>query len=217
VEFLTPLLGDVQRPFVALLGGAKVSDKLGVLENLIERVNALLIGGAMANTFVKAAGGDVGASKVEEDLLDDARAIADKARAKGVELVLPTDAVVADSLDAASGEVVPAGQVPPGRMALDIGPQTRQAFAEKLGQARTIFWNGPMGVFERDPFAEGTLAAARAVADSGALSVVGGGDSVSAVKKSGLADKISHISTGGGASLELVEGKTLPGLAALEE
>jgi phosphoglycerate kinase len=217
VEFLGKLLGDVDRPYVALLGGAKVSDKVKVLDNLIPRVNQLIIGGAMANTFIKAQGGELGASRVEEDSLDAARRIIDSARKRDVELVLPVDALVADSLDAPKGEVVPADRVPAGKMALDIGPETRALYAEKLKAARTIFWNGPMGVFENEPFAGGTLDAARAVAESSAVSVVGGGDSASAVKKSGYADRISHISTGGGASLEFVQGETLPGIAALEE
>jgi phosphoglycerate kinase len=216
VEFLGRLLGAVERPYVALLGGAKVSDKVAVLENLLARVNVICIGGAMANTFLKARGGDVGASKIEEESLDVARRILDGAAKRGVEVVLPVDAVAAKSLEESSGSVVPADHVPADLMALDIGPKTREAFTAKLRAAKTIFWNGPMGVFEKPPFAAGTMEVARAVATSGGLSVVGGGDSVSAVKKSGLADKISHISTGGGASLEFVEGKKLPGLAALE-
>ena len=216
VEFLGRLLGTVQRPYVALLGGAKVSDKIGVIENLMTRVDSLLIGGAMANTFIKAQGGDVGASLVEDDALSVARKILDKAAAKGVTLGLPVDARVADSLQASESAVVDADKVPAGQMALDIGPRTAQAYGEQLSAAGTIFWNGPMGVFENDAFAHGTLAAGQAIAASSALSVVGGGDSVAAVHKIGVADQISHISTGGGASLELVEGKTLPGLAALE-
>jgi phosphoglycerate kinase len=215
-EFLGKLLGDVARPYAALLGGAKVSDKVAVLESLVSLVNVLLVGGAMANTFIKAKGGDVGASLVEMDSLEVARRILDAAAKKGVELLLPVDALAAASPDESSPSVVPADRVPAGLKALDIGPRTRELFSKQLRAAKTIFWNGPMGVFEKKPFAEGTLEAARAIAASGALSVVGGGDSVSAVKKSGLADKISHISTGGGASLEFVEGKRLPGLAALE-
>lgn len=216
IEFLGKLLGDVERPYAALLGGAKVSDKVKVLENLIPRVNMLLIGGAMANTFIKARGGELGASKVEEDSLSAARSIMASAEKRDVKLVLPVDAVAAPSLDAAEGTVVPADKIPEGQMALDIGPQTRELFAGHLRAAKTIFWNGPMGVFEKKPFAQGTLEAARAVAESAAVSVVGGGDSVSAVKKSGFADRISHISTGGGASLEFVQGESLPGIAALE-
>ncbi len=217
LEFLGLLLGEVGRPYAALLGGAKVSDKIGVLENLIPRVDLLLIGGAMANTFIKARGGDVGASRVEDDSLEAARRIIALAEKKGAELLLPSDVVAAAGLDATSGEVVAARAVPAGLMALDIGPKSRERFADKLRGAKTIFWNGPMGVFEKQPFAAGTLAVAEAVAGSDAVSVVGGGDSVSAVKKSGFADSISHISTGGGASLEFVQGKLLPGLAALEE
>ena len=216
VEFIGRLLGDVDRPFLALLGGAKVSDKIGVMENLINRVDALLVGGAMANTFIKARGGEVGASRVEDDSLELARRIMDKAAAKNVDLLLPLDARVADSLDATEYQEVDADRVPADKMALDIGPRTSAIFGERLAAAETVFWNGPMGVFENDAFAQGTMAAAQSIADSGALSVVGGGDSVAAVKKSGLQDKISHISTGGGASLEFVEGKTLPGLAILE-
>jgi len=217
LEFLGRLLGEVDRPYAALLGGAKVSDKIGVLENLISRVDLLMIGGAMANTFLKAVGGSVGASKVEdEDGLAAARRIVDRARSKGIELLLPVDVVAAGEIDATVTTVVAASEVPADLMALDIGPKTRALYADKLAGAKTIFWNGPMGVFEKEPFAQGTLAVARAVAESGAISVVGGGDSVSAVMKSGYAGSISHISTGGGASMEFVEGKTLPGLAALE-
>jgi len=216
IEFLGKLLGEVARPYAALLGGAKVSDKIGVLQNLLSRVNVLLVGGAMANTFIKARGGDTGASRVESDSLDAANKVLKNAEAKGVELLLPVDALVAGALDATESSVAPADRIPAGQMALDIGPKTRALFAEKLRASRTIFWNGPMGVFEQQAFAGGTLEAARAVAESGALSVVGGGDSVSAVMKSGFADRISHISTGGGASLEFVEGKKLPGIAALE-
>jgi phosphoglycerate kinase len=216
VEFLGLLLSKVDRPYVALLGGAKVSDKVAVLENLLSRVDVLLIGGAMANTFLKARGADVGASKVEEASLETARRIMERAAKQGVELVLPVDVVVAASLEETKTQVVPADQVPGGLLSLDIGPRTCAAFGERLRGAKTIFWNGPMGVFEKEPFANGTLEAAQAVAASGAISVVGGGDSVSAVKKSGLSDKITHISTGGGASLEFVEGKALPGLKALE-
>jgi phosphoglycerate kinase len=216
VEALGRLLGDVARPFVALLGGAKVSDKIGVLENLLQRVDALIIGGAMANTFIKARGGSVGASLVEDDKFDIARRVLEKANSKGVDLLLPVDAVVAAGLDASEGSIQPADQIPDGMMALDVGPQTTAAYKDKLLGASTVFWNGPMGVFEKEPFAGGTMAMAEAVAASNAFSVVGGGDSVAAVNKSGLAGKISHISTGGGASLELVEGKTLPGIAALE-
>jgi len=216
IEFLGKLLGEVDRPYTALLGGAKVSDKIGVLENLLTRVNMLLIGGAMANTFIKANGGELGASKVEQESLEAARKIVQRAASKGVELLLPVDALTGSTLDAAEGALAPADKIPEDQMALDIGPKTQALYAEKLAASRTIFWNGPMGVFEKQPFAGGTLAMARAVANSSAISVVGGGDSVSAVKKSGFAGQISHISTGGGASLEFVEGKQLPGITALQ-
>jgi phosphoglycerate kinase len=216
VEFLGKLLGDVQKPYAALLGGAKVSDKIAVMENLTSRVNVLLIGGAMANTFLRAKGGELGASRIEEESLDTCRTILERAAKQKVDVLLPVDVVAAKGLDETATQIVPADRVPAGLMALDIGPKTRAAYGEKLRAARTIFWNGPMGVFEKKPFAEGTMAVAQAVASSGGLTVVGGGDSVSAVKKSGVSDKISHISTGGGASLELIEGKTLPGLTALE-
>jgi phosphoglycerate kinase len=216
VKFLGKLLGDVERPFVAIIGGAKVSDKLGVLENLLGKVNQLLIGGAMANTFLKAKGGRLGRSLVEEDKLALARSFLKKADLAGVDVLLPRDAVAAAGTKSDSGKVVHASNIPEDLAALDIGPETARGFADAIARAKTIFWNGPMGVFESDPFAAGTLAVALAVASSGALSVVGGGDSVAAIHKSGVADKITHISTGGGASLEFLEGKMLPGLAALE-
>jgi phosphoglycerate kinase len=217
VKFLGQLLGDVERPFVAIVGGAKVSDKIGVLENLLGRVNQLLIGGAMANTFLKAKGGHMGRSLVEADKLPLARAFLRKAEEAGVDVLLPRDAVAGAGIKADTGRVVQAMEIPEELAALDIGPETARGFADAVTRARTILWNGPMGVFESAPFADGTFAIARAVASAkGALSVVGGGDSVAAVQKSGVADKITHISTGGGASLEFLEGKTLPGLAALE-
>jgi phosphoglycerate kinase len=217
VKFLGKLLGDVERPFIAIIGGAKVSDKIGVLDNLLGRVNQLLIGGAMANTFLKAKGGHLGRSLVEEDKLPLARSFLKKAQEAGVDVLLPRDVVAAAGIKAESGRVVQAMEVPEDLAALDIGPETARGFADAVTRAKTIFWNGPMGVFESEPFAAGTLAVAKAIAETqGALSVVGGGDSVAAIHKSGLGDKISHISTGGGASLEFLEGKTLPGLAALE-
>jgi len=216
VKFLGKLMGDVDRPFVAIIGGAKVSDKIGVLENLLSRVNQILIGGAMANTFLKAKGGRLGRSLVEDDKLALARSFLKKAEDMGVDVLLPRDAIAAPGIKSDAGKVVPASQIPEDLAALDIGPETARGFADAIARAKTIFWNGPMGVFESDPFAAGTLAVARAVAGSSALSVVGGGDSVAAVQKGGVADKISHISTGGGASLEFLEGKKLPGLAALE-
>jgi phosphoglycerate kinase len=217
VKFLGKLLGDVERPFIAIIGGAKVSDKIGVLENLLERVNQLLIGGAMANTFLKAKGGRLGRSLVEEDKLALARAFLKKADLANVDVLLPRDAIAGAGIKAESGRAVSASEIPEDLAALDIGPETARGFADAIARARTIFWNGPMGVFESEPFAQGTLAVANAVAaNTQALSVVGGGDSVAAIHKAGVADKITHISTGGGASLEFLEGKKLPGLAALE-
>jgi phosphoglycerate kinase len=217
VKFLGKLLGEVERPFVAIIGGAKVSDKIGVLDNLLERVDQMLIGGAMANTFLKAKGGQLGRSLVEQDKLALARAFLKKAEASNVDILLPRDVVAAAGIKSDAGRVVQAMMVPEDLAALDIGPETARGFADAIARAKTIFWNGPMGVFESEPFAAGTMAVAKAVAAApDALSVVGGGDSVAAVHKSGLADKITHISTGGGASLEFLEGKKLPGLAALE-
>ena len=217
VKFLGRLLGEVERPFVTIIGGAKVSDKIGVLENLLARVDQLLIGGAMANTFLKAKGGKMGRSLVEDDKLALARAFLRKAEEANVDVLLPRDVVAAAGTKAESGRVVQAMAVPEDLAALDIGPETARGFADAIARAKTILWNGPMGVFESEPFAAGTVAVAQAVASArGALSVVGGGDSVAAVQKSGVADKITHISTGGGASLEFLEGKKLPGLAALE-
>jgi phosphoglycerate kinase len=217
VKFLGKLLGEVERPFVAIIGGAKVSDKIGVLDNLLGRVDQVLIGGAMANTFLKAKGGKLGRSLVEDDKLALARAFLKKAGENNIDVLLPRDVVAAAGTKSESGRVVQAMAVPEDLAALDIGPETARGFADAIARAKTIFWNGPMGVFESEPFAGGTLAVAKAVAGAiGALSVVGGGDSVAAIHKSGLHDKITHISTGGGASLEFLEGKKLPGLAALE-
>jgi phosphoglycerate kinase len=217
VKFLGKLLGEVERPFVAIIGGAKVSDKIGVLDNLLGRVDQMLIGGAMANTFLKAKGGHMGRSLVEDDKLAIARSFLRKAEERSVDVLLPRDVVAGAGIKADVGRVVPATTVPEDLAALDIGPETARGFADAIARAKTIFWNGPMGVFESAPFAAGTLAVAKAVASAaGALSVVGGGDSVAAVRQGGVADKITHISTGGGASLEFLEGKKLPGLAALE-
>jgi phosphoglycerate kinase len=217
VKFLGRLLGEVERPFVTIIGGAKVSDKIGVLENLLARVDQLLIGGAMANTFLKAKGGKLGRSLVEDDKLALARSFLRKAEEANVDVLLPRDVVAAAGTKSDAGRVVQAMAVPEDLAALDIGPETARGFADAIARAKTILWNGPMGVFESEPFAAGTIAVAQAVAGArGALSIVGGGDSVAAVQKSGVADKITHISTGGGASLEFLEGKKLPGLAALE-
>ncbi len=217
IGFLSKLVKDPERPFVAILGGAKVSDKLGVIENLLNIADELLIGGGMAFTFLKAQGIEVGTSLVEDGKLHAAKRILERAQTRGIPLLLPLDHVVADECSATSLPTTTEGEgVPPGRMGLDIGPKTISAFREVLAKAKTIFWNGPMGVFELSAFSRGTQDIARAVADAKATSVVGGGDSVAAVNRAGVADRISHISTGGGASLEFVEGKPLPGLQALE-
>ena len=218
VDYLDGVLKDPERPFVAILGGAKVSDKLGVIESLLKVADKLLIGGAMCFTFFKAQGYEVGNSLVEDDYLEEAKRLMDEA---GDKLVLPVDIVVADRMEEdAETATVGVDQIPAGQMGLDIGPNTVELFSEHISGARTIFWNGPMGVFEMDVFAKGTEGVARAVAEAsagGATSVVGGGDSVAAVRKLGLEDALSHISTGGGASLEYVEGKELPGVAVLPE
>jgi 3-phosphoglycerate kinase len=220
IEFLSRLLGEVDRPYLALLGGAKVSDKIEVLDALLARVDAIALGGAMANTFLKAQGKDVGKSKVEEDKLATARNFLRKASESGVAVHLPSDAVVAVGLDDADAEqarVVSVEAIPHDRMALDIGTQTIDAFRKHIAAARTLFWNGPMGVFEKPRYAAGTVAVARAFAENKlALTVVGGGDSAAAVVQAGVADKVSHVSTGGGASLEFIQGLELPGITALE-
>jgi len=218
LEYLGRAVADPARPFVAILGGAKVSDKIGVLKNLVTKVDALLVGGGMAYTFLKAQGMDVGASLLEAEKLDVAREILDRARAAGVTFLLPMDHVIAEKAEAtAPTRTADSTAIPAGWMGLDIGPKARQAFATVIRGARTLVWNGPMGVFELPPFREGTFAVARAIAVSGATSIVGGGDSVAAVTQAGVADKMSHISTGGGASLEFLEGIELPGVAALTE
>jgi phosphoglycerate kinase len=218
VEYLGRVLENPDRPFVAILGGAKVSDKLEVIENLIPRVDALLIGGAMAYTFFKARGVPVGKSLVEEDLLDAARDIERRAREKGLWFELPVDHVVAPKLEAgAPSEVLDVGDPAIGdRMGLDIGPKTVQSYRDVIRGAKTVIWNGPMGVFEIDQFATGTIEIARAVAAVDGTTVIGGGDSIAAVVKAGVADKITHISTGGGASLEFLGGRKLPGVEALK-
>ena len=215
IEALGRLVERPEKPFVAIVGGAKVSDKLAVLHRLVENVDALLIGGAMANTFLLAGGRSVGGSLVEADAVTEAQAVVAAAKANGATLLLPTDVVLAGSIDALETSVVGVDAVTGGSAIYDIGPETVAAFASAIRSARTVFWNGPMGVFERPPFAAGTLGIARAVAESPAFSVVGGGDSVAAVTESGVSHQISHISTGGGASLEFVEGRLLPGVEAL--
>lgn len=219
LKYLGRALESPPRPFVAIIGGAKVSDKIDVIRNLLTKVDTLLIGGAMAYTFLKAQGMQVGKSLVEDDKLDLAKELLYEAKAKNVRLLLPTDHVIAEKIDAAAAtEIVGSEAIPAGQMGLDIGPDTRKAFSEAIRGANTIVWNGPMGVFEMAPFAQGTLAVANAVANnSTATSIVGGGDSVSAVNEAGVATKITHISTGGGASLEFLEGKKLPGVEALTE
>jgi phosphoglycerate kinase len=217
VTFLARLLGAVERPFIAVIGGAKVSDKIKMLDNLVGRVDAIYVGGAMANTFLKARGGRLGRSLVEEDKVFSARAFLRRAEERDVQVYLPRDVVAAAGVRSDAGQVVPAMDVPEDLAALDIGPETQRSYAEGIARGRTIFWNGPMGVFESAPFAAGTLAVAKAVASAfGALTVVGGGDSAAALARTGVADRITHVSTGGGASLEFLEGAKLPGLAALE-
>jgi len=219
LRYLGDTLASPERPFVAILGGAKVSDKIEVIDNLIPRVDRLLIGGAMAYTFLKATGMPVGKSLVEDDKLDAARDLMAQAKARGLELLLPADHVVASRLEAgAATEELPVGDPDIGdRMGLDIGPVTVSAYTHALRDARTVVWNGPMGVFEIDAFAQGTIAVALAVADVKGTTIVGGGDSIAAVAKAGVTDRITHISTGGGASLEFLGGQTLPGVDALPD
>jgi len=220
LQYLGRALQNPERPFVAILGGAKVSDKIGVIQNLLGKVDVLIIGGGMAYTFLKAQGEEVGKSLVEEDKIQLAKDLLQQAKTHKLKFLLPTDHVVADRIDAnALTRIVGHGEhIPANMMALDIGPETAEAFAEEISRARTIVWNGPMGVFEQPPFAKGTFNVAHAVAENaGATSIVGGGDSVSAVKQAGVADKITHISTGGGASLEFLEGQALPGVEALTD
>ena len=218
LEYLGKAVQNPERPYIAIVGGAKVSDKIELLQNLMKFANSVLIGGAMAYTFLKAKGIGVGLSKVEDDKLDLARDLMQFGERREIDVYLPTDHIVAEKVDAsAAAEVVNTESIPADRLGVDIGPATRAAYAAEIARAKTIVWNGPMGVFEMDQFAAGTLAVARAVADSSAVSIVGGGDSVAAVHKAGIEAKISHISTGGGASLEFLSGMTLPGVAALTE
>jgi len=215
IKYLGNAIAEPKRPFVAILGGAKVSDKIGVIDNLIKKADRILIGGGMANTFFKAQGYAMADSLVEDEVLDTAKELLEMA---GGKLVLPVDVVIADAFDAnAADKIMDVGDVPAGWRILDIGPRTVQAFSDIIKKAGTVVWNGPMGVFELDKFAKGTFEVAKAIAESDATGIVGGGDSASAIKKSGLEDKITHISTGGGASLEMLEGKMLPGLAALDD
>jgi phosphoglycerate kinase len=221
LQYLQAAIENPQRPLAAIIGGSKVSSKIGVIETLLEKVDKLLIGGGMIFTFYKARGLAVGKSLVEEDKLELARKLEAKAKERGVELLLPTDVVVADAFDAnANAQTVSIDAIPDGWMGLDIGPDSVQVFQAALKQCKSVIWNGPMGVFEFDKFAAGTEAIAHTLADltgQGVTTIIGGGDSVAAVEKVGVAEKMSHISTGGGASLELLEGKVLPGIAALDE
>ena len=218
IKFFSKVLESPERPFVAVLGGAKVSDKIGVIKNLLEKVDILLIGGGMAYPFLKALGYEVGQSICEVDKISLAKELLNLAKEKKVELLLPVDVVIADRFAPdANTRVVPVSQIPSDWQGLDIGPQTRELFAQKVAQAKTIVWNGPLGVFEMPAFSEGTRAVGTAIANANALKVVGGGETAEAVEKFGLADKMTHVSTGGGASLEFLEGKVLPGVAALDD
>jgi phosphoglycerate kinase len=217
LEALGRIRESPARPLVAVLGGAKVSDKVALVESLVARVDALVIGGGMAFTFLRALGHAVGRSLVEPDRIDAARAAMEAARRRGVQITLPVDAVVAEGLDSPSGRAVSVRDIPPAHMGLDIGPLTIVRFTEVLRTARTIVWNGPMGVFERPAFANGTIAIGRAVADAPAFSVIGGGDTIAAVALAGVTDRIGYISTAGGAFLEFLEGRRLPGVDALTE
>ncbi|WML36681.1 phosphoglycerate kinase [Clostridium sp. OS1-26] len=216
LKFLGEAVESPVRPFVAILGGAKVSDKINVINNLLEKVDTLIIGGGMAYTFLKAQGFSIGTSLLEADKVDYAKEMMDKAEAKGVKLLLPVDNVVGDKFSADATPIVTEDQnIPEGHMGLDIGPKTAELYANAVKEAKTVIWNGPMGVFEFENFAKGTIAVAKAMADSDATTVIGGGDSAAAVNILGFGDKMTHISTGGGASLEFLEGKALPGIEAL--
>ena len=218
ISIMGGALSDPKRPFVAILGGAKVSDKIGVINNLIDKVDTLIIGGGMAYTFMKSLGYSIGTSICEDDKVELAKDMMAKAKEKGVNFLIPEDNIVADKYAAdAEAKLVNSDTIPDGWMGLDIGPKTREKFAAAIKNAGTVVWNGPMGVSEWEKFAEGTIAVAKAVAESGAISIIGGGDSAAAVEKLGFADKMTHISTGGGASLEFLEGLVLPGIACLNE
>lgn len=218
VEYFKKAMVNPAKPLAAIIGGAKVSDKIGLLENLIEKVDKIIIGGGMAFTFLRAAGYETGKSLCEEDMLDTARKIVDKAKQKNVQFLLPVDAVIAQAAEAqAEARICGVQDIPKEWIGLDIGPATIALFSKALKGVKTVIWNGPMGMFELAPFSKGTFQLAQAVADSGALSIIGGGDTDTAIKKAGLTSKMSYISTGGGAFLEWLEGKTLPGIAALEK
>ncbi|MBI4712140.1 MAG: phosphoglycerate kinase [Planctomycetes bacterium] len=215
IEYLSKLTESPETPYVAILGGAKVSDKIGVIENLIDKVNTIIIGGGMAYTFLKAQGKNIGSSKLEKDKIELAGKILESARNHKVEIVLPVDHLVADHAETKARIRVEKSEIPNGWMGVDIGPETVKLFGEKLKGAKTVVWNGPLGIFEIDKFAEGTHSVAASLISSGATTVVGGGDTAAAMAKFGLTDKFAHVSTGGGASLEFLEGKELPGIAAL--
>jgi phosphoglycerate kinase len=214
---LSRLLNDPERPYIAVLGGAKVSDKFAVLEHLLDRVDALLLGGGMANTMLLAQGNQIGSSLAEPDRVDAARRLIVSATERGVRVDIPTDVVVARSLDSMTASIASVGAIPTDQAVFDIGPETVARYCQSISGARTVFWNGPMGVFERRPFEQGTLGIARCVAEASAYTVVGGGDSLAAIEAAGVGASIDHISTGGGASLEYLEGRLLPGIAALPD
>lgn len=218
IDVMGKALEDPEHPFVSILGGAKVSDKIGVIENLITKVDTIIIGGGMAYTFLKAQGKEIGKSLLEEDKMDLSLELLDRAKENGVEILLPEDVVIADEI--ASGvetEIVDIDHIPADKEALDIGPKSAEKFADKIKDAKTVVWNGPMGVFEVKEFSNGTIKIAQALAEADATTIVGGGDSALAIEMSGLKDKITHVSTGGGASLEFLEGKDLPGITAIED
>ena len=218
IDVMGKALEAPEHPFVSILGGAKVSDKIGVIENLITKVDTILIGGGMAYTFLKAMGKEIGKSLLEEDKMDLSLELVEKAKANGVEILLPVDVVIADKIEAGvDTEIVDIDNIPEDKEALDIGPKTAELFADKIKEAKTVVWNGPMGVFEIKEFADGTNQVAKALSESDAVTIVGGGDSALAIEMAGLKDKITHVSTGGGASLEFLEGKDLPGISAIED
>lgn len=218
IEFLGKALSQPERPFTAIIGGAKVKDKIGVIENLLEKVDTLIVGGGLSNTFVKAQGHDVGSSLLEEEKVELAKSFMDKAAQKGVKFLIPVDVVVADRFaNDAETQIVDTNAIPAGWQALDIGPKTIELYKSAILESKTVIWNGPMGVFEMDAFAEGTNAVARTLKEVNGITIIGGGDSVAAVEKAGVAEAMTHISTGGGASLEFMEGKELPGIAVLAD
>lgn len=218
VDSMGNMLENPKRPFVAIMGGAKVSDKIGVIDNLLSKVDTLLIGGGMAYTFLKAQGYEIGGSLLEADKMDLSLELIEKAKQKGVNLLLPVDVVIADAIDEnAETKIVDITEIPVDKQGLDIGPKTEALFSNEILRAKTVVWNGPMGVFEVKPFSSGTNAIAKAMAEADAVTIVGGGDSALAIEQAGLKDKITHVSTGGGASLELLEGKELPGIVAMED